>query len=344
MTHPVCGDAQLGGDDRRGPRMIAGDHDRPDAGAASRGPRLPSLPAAGGRSCRSARGRPGRARCARRARRPARHPSGRTGRPPPACAAPRRPARRSSVRISARRSGVSGRVSSPTSSCRTARQQDVRRALGEGEQALLPLGIRVDRAHQLALGGERHLRHAHEARVERLVVQPGLPRRDDQRALGRIALHGPAALVLLEDGVVGPVGGGQRAHELDPQRARRWRRRRPAARRPRGSYPVPPKPTRPLAVTTARTVISFLVSVPVLSEAMTVAEPSVSTAARWRTMAFRLRHALHAEREDGGDHRRQALRHRRHRQRHAQDQDVEQRREAASRPPRGGSSRSSRPR
>jgi hypothetical protein len=45
---------------------------------------------------------------------------------------------------------------------------------------------------------------------------------------------------------------------------------------------------RPLAVTTTRTVISFLVSVPVLSEAMTVAEPSVSTAARWRTMAFRL--------------------------------------------------------
>jgi hypothetical protein len=45
---------------------------------------------------------------------------------------------------------------------------------------------------------------------------------------------------------------------------------------------------RPLAVTTARTVISFRVSVPVLSDAMTVAEPSVSTAARWRTMAFRL--------------------------------------------------------
>ena len=45
--------------------------------------------------------------------------------------------------------------------------------------------------------------------------------------------------------------------------------------------------TRPLAVTTTRTVISFFVSVPVLSEAMTVAEPSVSTAARCRTIAFR---------------------------------------------------------
>ena len=40
-------------------------------------------------------------------------------------------------------------------------------------------------------------------------------------------------------------------------------------------------------MTTTRTVISFLVSVPVLSEAMTVAEPSVSTAARCRTMALR---------------------------------------------------------
>ena len=46
--------------------------------------------------------------------------------------------------------------------------------------------------------------------------------------------------------------------------------------------------TRPLAVTITRTVISFFVSVPVLSDAITVAEPSVSTAARCRTMAFRL--------------------------------------------------------
>jgi hypothetical protein len=38
--------------------------------------------------------------------------------------------------------------------------------------------------------------------------------------------------------------------------------------------------TFPLAVTTTRTVISFRVNVPVLSEAITVADPSVSTAAR----------------------------------------------------------------
>ncbi len=50
---------------------------------------------------------------------------------------------------------------------------------------------------------------------------------------------------------------------------------------------MPPSVTLPLAVTTIRTVISFLVRVPVLSDAMTFAEPSVSTAARCRTMAFR---------------------------------------------------------
>ena len=40
-------------------------------------------------------------------------------------------------------------------------------------------------------------------------------------------------------------------------------------------------------MTTSRTVISFFVSVPVLSDAITDADPSVSTALRWRTIAFR---------------------------------------------------------
>ena len=50
---------------------------------------------------------------------------------------------------------------------------------------------------------------------------------------------------------------------------------------------MPLRLTRPLAVTTIRTVISLRVRVPVLSDAMMFAEPRVSTAARWRTMAFR---------------------------------------------------------
>ncbi len=42
----------------------------------------------------------------------------------------------------------------------------------------------------------------------------------------------------------------------------------------------------PAAVRTATTVISFLVSVPVLSVQITATEPSVSTAGSWRMMAL----------------------------------------------------------
>ena len=50
---------------------------------------------------------------------------------------------------------------------------------------------------------------------------------------------------------------------------------------------MPSNVARPLAVTTTLTLISFLVRVPVLSDAMTLAEPSVSTAAKRRTIAWR---------------------------------------------------------
>ena len=50
---------------------------------------------------------------------------------------------------------------------------------------------------------------------------------------------------------------------------------------------MPAKCTRPLAVTIARTVISLRVSVPVLSDAITVAAPRVSTAESLRTIALR---------------------------------------------------------
>ena len=56
---------------------------------------------------------------------------------------------------------------------------------------------------------------------------------------------------------------------------------------PAGSYPAPVRSTLPLAVTIARTVIWFFVSVPVLSEQMVVVEPSVSTDESLRTITFR---------------------------------------------------------
>ena len=92
---------------------------------------------------------------------------------------------------------------------------------------------------------------------------------------------------------------------------------------------MPSNVTRPLAVTTTRTVISFFVSVPVLSDAITLAEPSVSTAARCRTIALRLAMRCTPSDEHRRDDRRQSLRHRRDGQRDAEDEHVDERAEAA---------------
>ncbi len=59
---------------------------------------------------------------------------------------------------------------------------------------------------------------------------------------------------------------------------------------PTGSYPVPVSSTRPEGVTISRIVISFLVRVPVLSEAITETEPRVST--EWRSFMTALRRAM----------------------------------------------------
>ncbi len=90
---------------------------------------------------------------------------------------------------------------------------------------------------------------------------------------------------------------------------------------------MPSHLTRPLAVTTARTVISFFVSVPVLSDAMIVAEPSVSTAAKVPHDRVSPRHALHPNGKDGCHDRGQAFRYRRDRQRHPEDKHVKDRRQ-----------------
>jgi hypothetical protein len=71
---------------------------------------------------------------------------------------------------------------------RAAPQQDVGRALGEGDPPLRSLGILVNRAHQLAFGRERDFRDALEAGLEGLRFQPGLAGRDDQGAFGGVAL------------------------------------------------------------------------------------------------------------------------------------------------------------
>ena len=71
-------------------------------------------------------------------------------------------------------------------------EQDVRRALREQQDPPLALGVGVNRAHHLALGRERQLSDAREPLLQTFRLETGLPRRDDQRSLGRIAVHGPA--------------------------------------------------------------------------------------------------------------------------------------------------------
>ncbi len=60
----------------------------------------------------------------------------------------------------------------------------------------------------------------------------------------------------------------------------------PATMRPSGAYPVPVSRTSPLGVTIRSTVISLRVNVPVLSEQITDAEPSVSTEWSFLTIAW----------------------------------------------------------
>ena len=188
-------------------------------------------------------------------------------------------------------------------------------------------------AHQLALGGERHLADARQALVERVGARgpPCAPRRAARPRSDRPAPSSgrPARCTVA---LFARSATRQRALELDAAGRRR------AGRRPRHApllparSPSPSNVTRPLAVTTTRTVISFLVSVPVLSEAMTVAEPSVSTAGQVADDGVPPRHALHADRQHGGDDRRQAFGHGGDRQRDAEDEHVEQRRRRRARP------------
>ena len=193
------------------------------------------------------------------------------------------------ARISARRSGVSGRVPSPTSFVRAARQQHVGRALGEArcrDPAARCRGARCSSACARTRTAPR--RRAAAARRAPRRSRPAL-----RAATSSAPSVGSPCTVQrpsrsLHDRVVGAIGDRERALELDPQRRRRSAPPPSRAHRARPARsPSPRTSTRPLAVTTTRTVISFFVSVPVLSEAMTVAEPSVSTAARCRTIALR---------------------------------------------------------
>ena len=165
--------------------------------------------------------------------------------------------------------------------------------------------------------------------IERRGSEAALARGHQERAFGRIALHRPPAVMLPDGRVVRAVGDGERALDLHPPSAVEGHRLRQLAPRPRARNPNPPNVTRPLAVTTTRTVISFFVSVPVLSDAITRRRAQRLDGSQVPHDGVAPRHALDTEREHRGDDRRQAFRHGRDRQRDTQDEHVEERGGAA---------------
>ncbi len=90
------------------------------------------------------------------------------------------------------------------------REQDLGRALDEDLEVARGLIREMDGGVALALRGEGDFRNAREARKLSL-GQAELARRDQQGALGRIALHRPAPLARGERGVVGERRRAQRS-------------------------------------------------------------------------------------------------------------------------------------
>ena len=268
--------------------MIAGDHHRTDAGAFRRVRPPPSPRPAADRSCRSGPATPDPVRVRRQdARRALRSASPASQRPATPSVRSASPASASLVCENLR---AARRCQRPAVLAdefeRAAREQHVGRALGEHDASVLSPSVSpMDRAHQLALGRERHFADPRQALVERLRAEARLAGGNEQRPFRRIALHGPPPSRSCRTALFARSATARRARVRCA--ARRRSRRHPRAEPPRRRVAGALEVTRPLAVTTMRTVISFFVSVPVLSDAMTLAEPSVSTAARCRTMALR---------------------------------------------------------
>ena len=270
--------------------MIAGDHHRANAGRLGARHGLLRLLAR----------RIDHADQAQRRRGPARrrsstssvleaHPQAARGRRRPACAALRRRVLHCSAESP--RDALRSKVwlSSPTSSCEQRASRTSGAPLVKTSRRSLAFGIGMDRAHQLALGRERDLADALETRVERFVLQTRLcaPRRSARLRSDRPAPSSARRALAARRCWRGRPTVSARSSSTRSAPSIAAARLVATALRLRARSRCRSKSTRPLAVTTARTVISFLVSVPVLSDAMTLAEPSVSTAARWRTMALR---------------------------------------------------------
>ena len=115
-------------------------------------------------------------------------------------------------------------------------KQHVGSALRDDGEAGLALAVGVQRGHQLALGGERNLADALEPRAPSLGQPFHLRLRDQERGLGGITLDRPLAVDLPQHGVVREAPGCKHCANL-VQQGRFVERTSvyPAGRRPGGS-------------------------------------------------------------------------------------------------------------
>ena len=275
---PFARDAQLARDGQPGELVVAGDHHRPDAGGAALGDRdldflARRVDLADQPEQRGAAGQ----RVEAGARRPARASS--TTRDGQHAQRPRRPCASAASRAACSAAAPSARHRRSTAS--GAPLMNTRRGASPAGGAWPSAWCRSRTAARP--------RAAHCCRSAP-DVDAGLAGGDQQRGLGRVAEHRPAAALVLgrhQLGVVAQHGGLQQRADsaasrgVDRRAALAQRARRRVADAGDGDLAAR------RAATARVTVISLRVSVPVLSLQITVVEPSVSTADRRRMMAPR---------------------------------------------------------
>jgi hypothetical protein len=149
-----------------------------------------------------------------------------------------------------------------------ASQQHIRGALGDQHQRVALLMIFLNGGHALAFGGERDLCNPFEP-PDAALGDAQLPLSDQKGSLGRVALDLPVTVSLLQLGIASQAPAAEHNKVL----CELWAT---SQLRPllgddtafRCVYPTPVTWAWPEAVITRCTVISDLVSVPVLSEAI----------------------------------------------------------------------------
>ena len=141
---------------------------------------------------------------------------------------PERPQRlRLRARHSSRESQLSGRRSAAAPLRPPARASSVRAArpgapFVNTRSWLVPFGVGVHRAHELALRRERHLTDSMKACLEGRVAEAGFSRGYEERAFCGVSLHAPLSIPFLEYGVVREIGDAKRAFHFHAQRSVDW--------------------------------------------------------------------------------------------------------------------------